>query len=105
MRLQVLLTIPTLSLSLQAGAACIAPRPSEMPVVPDGSTASEVELHTAQQEVNTYVAAIEQFLECRGDRLPSGVFNGLVMRAEEAADAYNIALGKYMSRQSTVADN
>ena len=105
MRLQALLTIPTLSLSLQAGAACIAPPPSELPLVPDGSTASEAELRTAQQEVNDYVAAIEQFLDCRGNRLPSGVYNGLVMRAEEAAEDYNVALKEYMDRQSTVADN
>ena len=105
MKLRALLTVPTLSLSLQAGAACVAPPPSEVPVVPEGSTANAAEMHTAQQEVNAYVAAIEQFLDCRGARLPSGVYNGLVMRAEGAAEDYNAALRTYMSRQSTVAEN
>jgi hypothetical protein len=105
MKLRALLTVPTLSLSLQAGAACVAPLPSEAPVVPEGSTANAAEMHTAQQAVNAYVVAIEQFLDCRGARLPGGVYNGLVMRAEEAADDYNVALTTYMARQATVADN
>jgi hypothetical protein len=105
MKLQTLLTVSTLSLSLQAGAACVMPLPSEVPVIPDGSTASQVEMDSAQRRVNAYVAAIEQFLDCRGERLPNVVYNGLVMRAEEVADDYNDALKTYVSRQSTVADN
>ena len=105
MKLQVLLTAPILSLSLQAGADCLAPLPGDAPVVPDGSTADGTEMRTAQLEVNAYVDTIEQFLDCRGDRLPDGVYNGLVRRAEEAADDYNDALKTYMSRQATVADN
>ncbi len=105
MKLRTLLTLPTLMVSLEAGAACFAPLPREVPVVPDGSTADQAAMYSALIEVRAYVAAIEQFLDCRGDRLPPGVYNGLVMRAEQAAEDYNEALKTYMSEQSTVADN
>jgi len=105
MKLRTLLTVLTLLVSLEAGADCFAPLPREVPVVPNGSTADQTEMYNALTEVRAYVAAIEQFLACRGDRLPPGVYNGLVMRAEQAADDYQQALKTYMSEQSMVADN
>lgn len=103
MKARELLSIPALLLALQANAACEPPPVSAMPAVPDGDTATAETMFAAQEQVETYVATIETYLDCRGYRLSVMVHDGLVLRARKIADDYNRELRKFRVKQSEIA--
>ncbi len=100
-----LLSIPALLLALQVHATCEPPGPGTVPVIPEGSEATAEQMLAAQEQVEAYVASIQEYLDCRTGRLPYSVHNGLVNRAESLADDYNTELGRYRSKQSEIAVN
>lgn len=96
---------PALLLALNAGATCEPPPVSARPGIPNGATATETAMISAQQQVAGYVSLIESYLDCRADRLPTLIHDGYVQRAETVAAAFNAELGKYRIREGELAQH
>tara|TARA_R110002073_G_scaffold90394_6_gene213406 strand:- start:4145 stop:4453 length:309 start_codon:yes stop_codon:yes gene_type:complete len=99
-----LLTIPALFLAANTWASCPASLPVELPVVPDGASASHAEMQIAQEAVADYVTGVEAYLDCRTLIHPL-LHNRLVDRAETVAASYNGALEDFRKREEMLATN
>ncbi|MEP5321220.1 hypothetical protein [Marinobacter alexandrii] len=100
-----LLAIPALFVALNATADCNAQRPTEAPVMPEGATATRIQMETAQTEAKTYVDSVSAFLSCSRKEINDMTHNFFVYSAVETADAYNQALAQYVQREEAVAMN
>ena len=85
-------------LSATAVAECPRSLPDAAPALPDGASASAETMLSAQTATQAYVVAIESYLECWEPLLSSVSHNGLVVRATNAADAYNRELQGFRQR-------
>ncbi len=90
-----------LALSAQANAECPQTMPAAQPAIPDGASASEEAMLTAQQAVNAYIAEGDAFLACRD--LHPMLHNRLRSKLVKVANAYNRELGTYLDRAELVA--
>lgn len=102
-----LLFVSALAFSGSTLAAC--PDHTERPMaapppVPDGASATDIEMHEAGVATRDFVAAIENWLACEPPRF-SIIHNMMVERAEDAAESYNLELEAFLARESMVASN
>ncbi len=100
-----LLFVSALAFSGSVLAACPdhTERPmAAAPVVPDGATATDIQMHEAGVATRDFIAAIENWLACEPPRF-SIVHNMMVERAEDAAESYNAELKEFRGRESMVA--
>ena len=100
-----LLAIPALFVALNATADCNSQRPTEAPIIPEGATATRVQMELAQRDAKTYVESVSAFLNCSRKEINDMTHNFFVYSAEETAAAYNQALAQYVQREETVAMN
>ncbi|QFU74203.1 hypothetical protein EY643_00260 [Halioglobus maricola] len=96
--MKTLLSIPLFIAATHVSAACYSERPSEAPVLADGSVASKAEMLKSQEAVNDYVAKIRTFLDCNKSRLDDLEHNFYVNEAYSVAGAYNAELQEYRTR-------
>tara|TARA_R110002124_G_scaffold55646_6_gene157543 strand:+ start:2861 stop:3172 length:312 start_codon:yes stop_codon:yes gene_type:complete len=95
----------TLTFALNASASCPFLAPSEIPSIPDGTSASADTMQSAMSQVQAYVETIEDLLACRGPMLSSAHYEELLDKAENAAAAFNEQLALYRQRSGTLASN
>jgi hypothetical protein len=90
-----------LALAAQARAECPQAMPALQPAIPDGASANEDAMLSAQAAVNAYIAEGDAFLACRD--LHPMLHNRLRSKLVEVATAYNRALNSYRDRSKLVA--
>lgn len=100
-----LLALPFLFIALNAAADCNSHRPSEAPVIPEGSLATRVQMEQAQIDAKAYVDSVSSFLDCRRKEINAMTHNFFVYSAIDTAEAYNEALAQYAQREETLAMN
>ena len=96
-----LLFSAALALAAQAQADCPRTMPAAQPAIPDGASASEATMLSAQEAVNSYLADGDAFLACRD--LHPMLHNRLRARLVQTATAYNRELDTYLERSELVA--
>jgi len=96
-----LLFSAALALAAQAQAECPEAMPAAQPMIPDGTTAKEDTMLSAQAAVNEYIAKGDAFLACRD--LHPMLHNRLRSKLVEVAVAYNRELDTYLDRSELVA--
>jgi len=90
-----------LALTAPAGAECPQSMPAEKPVIPNGASASEETMLSAQAAVQAYLAEGDAFLACR--EVHPMLHNRLRSKLVRVADAYNRELDTYLERADLVA--
>ncbi|WP_144244375.1 hypothetical protein [Pseudohaliea rubra] len=96
-----LLFSAALALAAQAQAECPQAMPATQPSIPDGTTANEGTMLSAQAAVNEYIAEGDAFLACR--ELHPMLHNRLRSKLIQVAAAYNRELDSYLDRSELVA--
>ena len=105
MKKHALVFIPAMLLSMLTEAGCPPPPVSAAPVIPDGSVATADVMYEAQEQVADYVVTIEDYLECRGNRLPYALSDFRVRQVEQIAQEYNVELREFRARQQEIVQN
>lgn len=99
------LAVVVATFALKASASCPLTAPDGMPSIPDGASASTASMQAAMAEVQAYVRASEEFLDCRGSMLSSSHYDEVLDNATQAADAFNAQLARYRESNGSVASN
>ncbi|MEP4146169.1 MAG: hypothetical protein ABJL54_03050 [Halioglobus sp.] len=100
-----LLAVPFLFIALNAAADCNSQRPGDAPVIPEGATATRVQMEQAQVNAKAYVDSVASFLDCRRKEINDMTHNFFVYSATGTAEAYNEALAQYAQREEALAMN
>ena len=90
-----------LALTAHAHAECPQMMPATQPAIPDGASASEETMLSAQAAVNAYIAEGDAFLACR--ELHPMLHNRLRSKLVQVAADYNRELDTYLDRSELVA--
>jgi hypothetical protein len=90
-----------LALTAQAQAECPQTMPAMQPAIPDGASANEATMLSAQAAVNAYIAEGDAFLACRD--LHPMLHNRLRSKLVQVATEYNRELDTYLDRSELVA--
>ncbi|MHA7815994.1 MAG: hypothetical protein ACX93N_05925 [Pseudohaliea sp.] len=99
--IQPLLLGALLALTAQVRAECPRTMPATQPAIPDGASASENTMLSAQAAVNAYIAKGDAFLACRD--LHPMLHNRLRSKLVQVATAYNRELDTFLDRSELVA--
>jgi len=89
--------------TFNAAAGCPSAVPAKAPAIPDGATATQQSMYDAMTAVQSYVQAIEAYLDCRDLTFSDRSHNKVVDRASASAKAYNSELLRFRQREDVLA--
>ena len=107
------LAATTLLFVFSTTALAVCPYPMPLDNLPDGKSATNEEMMSAQADVKTYVADVEAYLQCLTEELAAlgeiatleqrlireKRHNAAVEVMNSVADTYNVAVREYKARQ------
>lgn len=102
MKKKVVMVIPALCLAFNASAGCPVDHPRELPVIPNGATASKVQMYEAQLAADTYLLQAKTYLDC--GVMNRRQHNALLGQLEMVTESYDKELVEFQVRTNMVAE-
>ncbi len=100
--MKALLMTALICLAFNVSAACPVKRPGELPVLPDGATATKEEMYRAQLAAEKYLLQAQAYMECRVMNRRQHL--ALAARMEELSRNYDEAVIAFQVRTNIVAE-
>jgi hypothetical protein len=103
--IKVFLAVPALVIAMNAGADCQSGLPTEVPSMPEGATATRLQIEQAQVDAQAYVDSVAAFLDCPRKEVSDMKHNFFVDSAFQTAKKYNQTLIRFNQRAQSLASN